>query len=930
MSAANGTGATVTQLTLGFNGEQWRNGGNVTAQSMVLEYGFGVDFTSVPLWTAPGGSFNWASPVATATAAAVDGNAAGLVSGLGGVLTNLNWTQGSTLWIRWIERNDTGNDHGLAIDNVTLSSASVSTTTVTLSVSSTSGSEAAGSAITVTATASAAVVGAQTVTLAVSETGVTVGDYVLSATTITIPAGQTSGSVTFTVLDDLLIEPTETATLTISNPSGGIVLGGTVSQSITIIDNDTPPTRIHDIQDAGHISPLRDQSVAAVPGIVTAVASNGFYMQDPLPDANVATSEAIFVFTNSAPTVAVGDSVLVSGTVFEFRPGGVTSTNLTTTEITGPVVTKLSSGNALPAAMLLGSDRVVPNQVIEDDASNVETSGVFDPANDGIDFWESLEGMLVQVNNPVTTSPTNSFGEIWVLPNNGAGASSVSPRGGSVVTATDFNPERLQLDNLLANQVFPTVDVGARLNTVTGVIDYSFSNFELRTLATPTVAQASTLQREVTALSGGTDLLRVATFNVENLDPSDGAAKFNALAAAIVGNLKSPDIINLEEVQDNNGATNNGVVDASVTLQTLVDAIATAGGPVYQWRQIDPANNSSGGEPGGNIRVVFLFDPARVSFVDGSLKNLNDTNLADGDAFASSRKPLVGDFLFNGETITLIGNHFNSKGGDGPLFGVTQPPVLTSEVQRLKQAAEVAAYVQQLQAANASAKVLVLGDLNDFEFSAPLTVLESAGLTSLIETLPANERYSYNFEGNAQTLDHIQASASLVTALRGFDVVHINSEFAAQVSDHDPVLAQFFIETAGKVVTGTRGRDTLVGGAGPDTIMGGQGRDVLTGDRGADTFVYSSLLDAGDVITDFTPGSDRLAIGPLLASVAYLGSNPVGDGLLKIVAAAGRSTVLFDPDGNAGAAPARTLVELAGVMLSDAAVLLDPSLFTPV
>ena len=763
LSAANSTGATVTQLTLAFSGEQWRNGGNTTPQSMVLEYGFGADFTSVPLWAAPGGSFNWASPVATTTGAAVDGNGAGLVSGLGGVLSSLNWTQGSTLWIRWIERNDAGNDHGLAIDDVTLTSASVSATTVSLSVSSTSASEALGSTITVTATASAAVVGAQTVTLDVNGPGITSGDYSLSAMAITILDGQTSGSVTFTVLDDALIEPTETATLTISNPSAGIVLGGSVSQSITITDNDTPPTRINDIQGAAHLSPLRGQSVAAVPGIVTAVAANGFYMQDPLPDANPATSDAIFVFTNSAPTVVAGDSVVVSGTVFEFRPGN-NAGNLTTTELTSPVVTKLSSGNALPAAMQLGVDRSAPNQVIEDDASNVESSGVFDPANDGIDFWESLEGMLVQVNNPITVSPTTGNAEIWVLPNNGAGASSVTARGGSLVTASDFNPERLQLDNLLANQVFPQVDVGARLNTVTGVIDYGFGSFELRTLATPTVAQASNLQREVTTLAGGANLLRVATFNVENLDPSDGAAKFNALAAAIAGNLKSPDIVNLEEVQDNNGATNNGVVDASVTLQALVDAIATAGGPVYQWRQIDPVNNSSGGEPGGNIRVVFLFDPSRVSFVEGSLKNLSDTTPADGDAFAGSRKPLVGDFLFNGKTVTLIGNHFNSKGGDGPLFGPTQPPVLTSEVQRLKQAAEVAAYVQQLQAANADAKVLVLGDLNDFEFSAPLTVLEGVGLTSLIETLPANERYSYNFEGNAQTLDHIQASASLVTA----------------------------------------------------------------------------------------------------------------------------------------------------------------------
>jgi Ca2+-binding RTX toxin-like protein len=305
--------------------------------------------------------------------------------------------------------------------------------------------------------------------------------------------------------------------------------------------------------------------------------------------------------------------------------------------------------------------------------------------------------------------------------------------------------------------------------------------------------QASTLARETTTLAGDTDRLSVATFNVENLDPGDGAAKFNAIANAIVTNLRAPDILSLEEVQDNNGPVNNGVVDASVTLQTLVNAIAAAGGPTYEYRQINPDNNQDGGEPGGNIRVAFLFNPNRVGFVEGSLQRLTDTTLADGDAFASSRKPLVGTFTFNGEDVTGVGNHFNSKGGDQPLFGPNQPPVLTSEHQRVAQATIVAGFVQNALKADAGARVIVAGDLNDFEFSRPLTVLEDAGMHTLVETLPANERYTYNFQGNAQVLDHILVTHALRTGLDGFDVVHLNSEFAVQVSDHDPVVARFLI-----------------------------------------------------------------------------------------------------------------------------------------
>src|SRR5205085_10463980 len=156
-----------------------------------------------------------------------------------------------------------------------------------------------------------------------------------------------------------------------------------------------PPVAIHDIQGASHISPKVGQNVSNVNGIVTAKRSNGFYMQDPSPDADAATSEGIFVFTSSAPSVNVGDAVKVNGHVSEFRPGGASTGNLTTTELTSPSTTVLSSGNPLPAATIAGSGgRIPPSGVIEDDAASgdVETSGTFDPANDGLDFWESLEG----------------------------------------------------------------------------------------------------------------------------------------------------------------------------------------------------------------------------------------------------------------------------------------------------------------------------------------------------------------------------------------------------------------------------------------------------------------------------------------------------------------------------------------------------------
>jgi hypothetical protein len=123
VAITNNTGATISDFTVGYDGEQWRDGGapNPAAQTMVLEYGFGASFGAVTTWTAPGAGFNFASPVFTntTTGAAVDGNGAGLVAGRGGTLTGQSWNVGDTLWFRWIENNDTGNDHGLSVDNFT-------------------------------------------------------------------------------------------------------------------------------------------------------------------------------------------------------------------------------------------------------------------------------------------------------------------------------------------------------------------------------------------------------------------------------------------------------------------------------------------------------------------------------------------------------------------------------------------------------------------------------------------------------------------------------------------------------------------------------------------------------------------------------------------------------------------------------------------
>ena len=643
-------------------------------------------------------------------------------------------------------------------------------------------------------------------------------DYVAAAGTISFTAGGAlTQAISVTINGDTTSEGNETFTLALSNlvNTTGTAAISDASGTGTITNDDINVIAIHAIQGAGHTSALVGQTVTTA-GIVTAVDTNGFYLQtaDADIDADVATSQGIFVFTSSAPTVVAGQALNVTGTVAEFIPGGAGTNNLSSTQLTAPSITVLSSGNALPTAIVLGAGgRQAPTETIDSD--NFAT---FNPATDGIDFFESLEGMRVTVPQPLVVAATTSNGEIFTVANGGAGATNLSARGAIVtrgstgdglnVTNTgpgsDYNPERIQIDGDAftpggANSI-PFVNTGTILNDVTGVLAYNFGNYEVLATTAVTVATPTILTGEITALSGDTDTLTIASYNVLNLDPNDGDGdtdvadgRFTAISLQIVNALGSPDIVALQEVQDNSGSVNDGTVSASMTLQMLVDSISANGGPTYTF--IDNSfitNNTNGGEPGGNIRVAYLYDASRVSLVAGSVATTPDAAVD----FAGSRPPLVATFTFNGEDVTLVNNHFSSKGGSSPLFGAVQPSINGDAAARLVQAQNVADYVASR---GTSAKVVVLGDLNEFTNEESLAPLGAAGLAALSLTLAATERYSFNFEGNAQQLDHVYISGNLA-ADTTLDIVHVNSEFlqtSASASDHDPSVIAINIAAPG-------------------------------------------------------------------------------------------------------------------------------------
>ncbi|MFF7370966.1 endonuclease/exonuclease/phosphatase family protein [Streptomyces tricolor] len=571
--------------------------------------------------------------------------------------------------------------------------------------------------------------------------------------------------------------------------------------------------RVHDIQGTTRISPFAGQKVTDVPGIVTATrtygSAKGFWLQDPTPDADPATSEGVFVFTSSTPKVAVGDAVTVTGTVTEYVPGGTSSGNQSLTEITKPTVTTVSTGNAVPAPVVVDED-TVPDAYTPagDPAAGNSVNGLpLAPSAYALDRYESLEGMNVQVADARVVTATDPHSELWVT---------VKPwenrnrRGGTVYGSYDAqNSGRLQIQSLGPVADFPKANVGDTLaGPTTGPLDFNqYGGYTLVASELGTLKNGG-LERETTRKQSRRELA-VATYNVENLDPSDST--FDRHAAAIVRHLQSPDIVSLEEIQDNNGATNDTTVDASQTVTKLIDAIVAAGGPRYDWRSVDPVDDQDGGEPGGNIRQVFLFNPQRVSFTDraggdsttavgvaeahGKARlTVSPGRIAPADAaWKNSRKPLAGEFVFRGKTVFVIANHFNSKGGDQGLTSQYQPPVRSSETQRHAQATAVNAFVKDILSVQKNADVIALGDINDFEFSGTTKILEGGGaLWSAIKSLPKSERYTYDYQGNQQVLDQILISPAI---RRGgdfaYDSVHINAEFHDQISDHDPQVLRF-------------------------------------------------------------------------------------------------------------------------------------------
>lgn len=574
---------------------------------------------------------------------------------------------------------------------------------------------------------------------------------------------------------------------------------------------------IQAIQGARHLSPLLGAEVAGVEGVVTAVLSSGarrgVFIQDPRPggDGDIATSDALFaaLSADQLGDLRPGDLVRVAGRVAERRGS---ADGLSVTQIEVRTLQRLGRDAPLPDPVGIGNAaRAPPDRIAPALGGSVEAPGYApDPGRYALDFFESLEGMRAVLRDSQAIGPRNGFGEIPVAPDRARGMALANARGGATVGPGAANGGRLIADDaLIGSAAMPRARVGDRLGDAAGIVDYGFENYRLLLTAPPDFV-AGGLAPEIAAPARQGEI-SIASFNVQNLAGTSRAAKFTALGRQIARSLRAPEILALSEIQDDDGTIDGGTVSATRSYDRLVAAIVAAGGPRYAVAQIDPADGADGGAPGGNIRVGFLYDPARVGFVpraggtathavairpDGSL-DVNPGRVAPLDpawaegpgGFAGSRKPLVATFEAGGRRLVLVAAHLKSRSEDQPLFGRFQAPEEPTAVQRLAQAGVIADFVRDLARADPRAGIVVLGDLNDTAGSATLARLAAAGLVDLAGTLPPAERYSYVFEGMSQDLDHILVGPDLL-ASSVFDIVHLGAEFPAEerASDHDALL----------------------------------------------------------------------------------------------------------------------------------------------
>jgi predicted extracellular nuclease len=522
---------------------------------------------------------------------------------------------------------------------------------------------------------------------------------------------------------------------------------------------DTVP--IYAVQGPASSSPYKLEYVDTE-GVITGIFEDleGFWIQSLEADGDGNTSEGLFIYVGELGTaVETGDLVRVHGRVRE--RGSQTELHPTAQED----VTVLETGLAAPAAVELDP----PIQ-----------------AEEAVAYYETLEGMLVTVSGPaIAVSPINQYGEYTlVLPEHGVERVMRGDPTGLLIHVDDGSHMVHEDGSTLPY----SVRAGDRVESLTGPLAFTFGSHKIEPLSPPDLF--STSQAALPQLPElAADQFSIATFNMNNFfdprephpvsDPPrpsrDEYGWRQDRFAQVILAMGAPTILGVQEVE------NIEVLEELAAHPALVE---------YDYQAVLIEGGSSLG-----IDVGFLVRGDRAS-VEGI-----GQYQAPGDLF--SRPPLMITATLQTEvagdiTLYAIVNHLISKSGGEEL----------TEPRRILETEWNSYLVDEILSDEPDAFVAVLGDLNDYYDSAPLSVLTEGStpggqLVNCMSAVERDERYSFIFQGVSQLLDHILVTPELARYLRIAQALHINADYPLpdmgssdphRSADHDPVVAIFEVE----------------------------------------------------------------------------------------------------------------------------------------
>ncbi|MBW4557342.1 MAG: ExeM/NucH family extracellular endonuclease [Trichormus sp. ATA11-4-KO1] len=946
----NDTNAVITTLGVNYIGEQWRNGGNTTQHQLDFAYQIGATDLTSGTWV-DFDSLDFTGPIATSSSGALDGNANTNRVSIFDTLTGLSLAPGEEIWLRWEDVNNAGTDHGLAIDDLQISTTALPGITLIESAGSTNVTEA-GDTDTYTLVLNTQPTADVSINVSPDDQSTTTPTTVV----FTPDNWDVPQTVTVIAVDDDLVEGTHSSTISHTVTSQDVDYNGQNIPSIiaTITDNDlvTTITRIHEIQGSGAIANFLD-SFRTIEGIVVGdfQAANGvqnlrgFYVQeeDADADANALTSEGIFVFDdNFGVDVNVGDKVQITGEVSEFGSTGSSLTQLR--NLTD--VTIVSENNPLPTATVLTFPLVDINDL------------------------ETVEGMRITVPQTLTVTEHFQLGRFGQIVLSSEGDTNQSETDDRLEQFTQFNAPSISGNTAYQQEVAlrriflddgqgiqnpdpiihgrngqplsaeNTLRGGDTVIGLSGILDARFGDYRIQPVES--IDFLPTNPRPETAPDvGGT--LKVASFNVLNYFNGDGLGggfptprgaessfEFNRqrdkIIQAILG--MDADVVGLIELENDGYGPNSAIQD-------LVNGLNDVAGP-GTYAIIDPGLPQLGTDA---IAVGFIYRPGNVTPV-GIAATVPD-GFGQGAFDDDNRKPLAQTFQENssGEQFTAVVNHFKSKGSSSGNEGdedIGDGQGLSNGT-RTRASQDLAAWLETNPTGIDDPDYLIVGDLNAYAQEDPVRALEIAGY----QNQTSNTGYSFVFSGQWGSLDYVLANGNLAAQVTGAAEWHINADEpnvldyntnfkspgqveslyspdAFRSSDHDPLIIGLNLYSVENVIGGYPSRADITGTSGNDAIVGGSGRKALAGGGGNNQFIYNSIRDVGHTIVDFTPGNDKVILTELLDSLVpggYIGSDAIADGYIRLVQGStpNNAVLELDRDGPSGDAIFRPFINFDNI-----------------